>query len=217
MNLIEDITNIYYKEILGYYPKEESVYKTKLFFSYLIDCKYSKKELLNIIYSLNQKEELLFTDLPESLWDKSLLNKNTFYFNNRLHIIKTIPIWNPIENNIKQEKDFSLEMIIKFSIEDLISIFNKKVLKTNEYIIDNKTKGSVEYLLKKYSKLKYCTAIDFILALIQYINKEINTDISFFNILKIQNYEDEVDKILNNKCTEAKAKGRDKIIWRTGF
>lgn len=193
-----DLANYYYENKLGSLY-EDGFETTANTFEYLMDAGFSKKELYSIIDKLEPKETLHQKDLPEWLWDNSLLKKDTFYYSSLIQIVSPF------------HKKFSIEMKIKFTMDDVINYYYDR---THQILRDKaRDIGTINFLLNKYSNLKFMEPIDFILSLIGYAAN--STDCSLLNLLQIDNmYGAEAYVFFEAKALQAESEHVNKIIYR---
>lgn len=210
-----DYAEFYYSQVVGCYPfdTEENKMKTQKVIDYLFDAGIEESKILRFIEESPAKDYLTPDDLPEWLWEGSLLKKNTFYYHNILHIQPKMPTFNPFKKTEDVEK-FYLEMKIMFTMDDLINYFYK-TLNINKDLLDKKRdEGSFNYLLNKYSKLDFIEPIDFVLALIDHCKQDSAMFSRIMSVLDISNAEAEVYDILKRKTAEAELQKANRILWR---
>lgn len=203
-----DLTNFYFKEIIGYYSFESlDEYKaTENTIAFLIDAKFSTGQIISFLQESNHEKCYLSPeDLPDSIWS-GLTERNRFYVhpilqlrNDSITIDETGEISYP---------DFFLEINPNFTMKSLIEYCNKKL----SFFIyeENKIKGSLEYLLEKYKKLPHITSLDMVLRL---IDKAEGKNLS--NLLDIQSNEESVYEELKNFYLRLKEEKMNQIVWRT--
>jgi hypothetical protein len=204
-----DILDFYYQNI-GEEPTDKHREITGKTFSYLKDNNFSDKDILKIFKKLPVKTDLSFDDLPDELWENSLIKRNTYYYHNELHIISPAPYWDVLTDKIVSPK-FYLEMKIKYTINNLIDYFYKTFPKNMNLVDDKKDVGSMNYLLNKYRKITFIETIDFILYL---IDEAKNDEYVCNDILDVQRYEEKTFKYLENKVNNAMVEKKNIIIWR---
>ena len=62
--------------------------KTNKLFNYLLEAGISENEIIDlIIREFDNKDYLTHEDLPDKLWDNSLLKRDTFYYHKDLEIL----------------------------------------------------------------------------------------------------------------------------------
>lgn len=205
MNLID-----FYYYNLGEEPNNTEKEITEKTFGHLKDNGYSDSDIVKIISYLPAKMALEYEDLPDYLWESSLIKRNTFYYHNELHITSPAPYWDFDNDKIVSSK-FFLEMKIHFSINDLIKYYYKKFPMDSALLDIKKDKGSMEYLLKKYNNVDFIEPVDFILYL---IDEAANQSEDSLEIIELNKYEKEAFEYLKHKTINAKAENVNKIIWR---
>lgn len=207
MGNAEELAELYYNDFVGYYPEEKDFQNTKKVLEYLVEASVKDNAILSMFELLHNKKVITSDDLPDLLWEHSLLKKNTFYYHKTLHIMPSAPVLDLHSRKIIQQP-FYLEMKIQYTYDDLISYFYRVTSCPSELRDNKRDKGSFEFLLKKYEKLPNFEAIDFVLALIDSYRNEIVTP------LQITNHEIEVLQSMNYKALNSKAEGADQIKWR---
>jgi hypothetical protein len=207
-------TSLYYKEVLGEYPSDEKFMHTDKLFEYLMDAGISHEDIVKNILTLSQKECLTVSDLPDALWDGSLLKRGTYYFHNALRVKQAMPTWNPETNKMTSQKS-SVEMKIRFTMDDLIEYFYRNTQANRDLSDRKKDAGAFRYLLAKYGNVDFADSMDMVMSLIDHAKGNEHNEL--LNILKLQNYESEVYDIIKPMCKEAKGNGRMEIKWRTGL
>jgi hypothetical protein len=207
---IEEIVEIYYRVFSGIMPEEEIVETTKKTIAYLWDNGYDEKEIMQILIRCCVKGGINPNNLPDILWENSLLEKNAFYYHNILHITSKPPIWDPVTLTEKTEPYF-MEMKIKFTMEDLLSYYYNKLLVPIELRDRKKDIGAFEHLLKKYKSMKV-KPIDFVLTLID--TASLDEEIKVFNVLDLSKVEREVYDFYENTIPMAIYSKANVIVWR---
>lgn len=202
-----NLTNFYFKEIIGYYSFEswDEYGITENTIAFLTDAKFSTGQIINFLQESNQENHYLSPeDLPDSIWS-GLVERNRFYVHPVLQL-RNKPITIDGKGEIACSK-FFLEMNPNFTMESLIEYCNKKL----SFFIyeENKIKGSLEYLLEKYKKLPHVTSLDMVLRL---IDKAEGRTLS--NLLDIQSNEESVYEELKNFYLRLKEEKMNEIVWR---
>ena len=209
---MENLTDYYYTYHFGYYPFDtrNEYITTDNTIKHLLDNNINGKEIYKIIKDVNAKNALAIEDLPDTLWDNSLLKKDIFYYHRELHITSNAPIYD-IKNNKMISNKFFLEMKIQYTLNDLLNYYYKKIQTPIEFTNTKRDIGAFEYLLNKYEQITFIEPIDFVLSLIDCAS---NSNKMISSILDLQKYENETYEYLKKKITIAKAKKYDKIHWR---
>ena len=78
----------YETNILGY--STDKTYITQYTIDYLYDNNMNDYNIIKIL-STFKKESIKYCDLPNSLWNDSLLKRDTYYFNSKLQILSKPP------------------------------------------------------------------------------------------------------------------------------
>lgn len=200
------LIDMYYNYVVGEIPEDNIIAKTRLLFDYLSESGLSEKDLLiNIINNFPNKDLLTPEDLPNSLWDNSLLERDTFYFHKNLQVISPPPTWDKCF-------PFYLEMKIQYDVNDILDYFLQTFNINSEWTNKEKEIGSIKYLLKDYKKYSFIKPVDFLLFLIDYA-KSINPNIK--SIYDLREYEIENAEYLLLDVENAKTIKKNKIIWRS--
>lgn len=205
--MIKFLTNFYYSYLLGEYPENKEDYdKTYKTISYLIEAGINVDTIKkNVFENIPFKERLSYEDLPNNLWDNSLLEKDKFYYHIQLLIANTAPGWD-------DEEDFHpyIEPKIKYSLDDALDYFIERAGVRSDWINRAKEIGSIKFLLKDFEKFNFIEPIDFFLHLVDFaVSKdEINT------VYDLREYEIELAEFLENDIANAIAQKKNTYIWR---
>lgn len=202
MNLVD----FYYDFNAGETPEnEEYKIKTKKTFDYLLEAGLTEREVVDLIVKdFDNKDFISHEDIPNHLWDNSLLVKDTFYFHKNLQILSPPPTWDKVF-------PFYREMKIKYTEEDILTYFIKTFKINDEWINVDKELGSIKYLLKKYKQFSFVNPVDFILLLIDYAK---SIDKKVYGIYDICDLEMEYAEILEIDIKNAKLNNKNTIVWR---
>lgn len=185
--------------------------------SYLLE-NFSEEEVTDIlsetdIYHLN------FNNLPEALWEESLLKKDQFYFHHLLQIKSRPTKYDKISNAYLPNK-FFVEMKIRFTENDFV-VYMYTTLQTAIPVRDIKRDiGTLHYLLKKYNSIdsffaEHVEPIDYLLYLIEYVKSNHPKRCSYLSLLDIENnYSAVALEVFVNKTQVAISNKINKIIHR---
>lgn len=206
----DKIIYMYYKMMKGILPEEEMLCITKKTIGYLVDNGLSKEEILTTLINTGKGDAVAPTDLPESLWDNSLMEKDKFYYHNILHLTSPPPKWNPV--TLQEEVSaYYLEMKIEFTEQDLLYYYYAKLRVPVELRDEKKDLGGFKFLLEKYKKMKV-ESLDFVLSLIDFCVD--NEEIKVLNVLDLSKAEKEVYDYYEYITSMAEHDKANKIIWR---
>lgn len=207
-----NFTDYFYKSKWGYYPYEEYINydKTESFIRHLQDNKFTNDEIFQIIEEADKNPYLSIEDMDDKWWEPYLTEKNKFYFHNTLRLQPKKPMWNPLTGEVKVEK-FYLEMVIKYSINDLLNYYYITVNTPVPLRDYKRDKAGLEHLLKKYNNMKNITSLDFVLHLID-MAKRMNVYVS--SSVELNQCEAETYDHLMKVVAESELDGVNKIIWR---
>lgn len=206
-----DYVELFYSHMSGVCSEEEREITRKTI-EYLLDCKIEAEDIMKILEEAAiNKSKIGVEDLPDWLWENSLIKKDTFYYHNTLHLKSKAPIFD-VKNKIIIKSEFYLEMIIKYSMKDLMDYYYDKLEKDIIFRDDRKDAGAFKYLLNKYKALENMESLDFVLMLIDY---ESNEDRYYKkDILNLKENEEKVYEIMKHKCCQAELSSLNKIVWR---
>ena len=227
-----DLENLIYKAYchnVGIEPSKEDFNKTLAVAKYLKDNGYdiefmfllmqdtfrNVKDEEEYIYDENinrqRKTCITFDDLPDKLWENSLLERNKFYYSEILHLKSKPPTWNPITFEETCE-EFYLEMIINFTIDDLMNYYYEKCRIPLNLQDDKKVKGALMFLINKYDKFK-APGIDYVISLIDAASNDIDREM-ILEVFEIEEYAKEVIQKFDKMIEQAEYEGANKIVWR---
>lgn len=198
--------DFYYNFLIGEYPENEEDYiRTTKTFEYLKESGITESEIYMVAESIKPpKNVITIDDIPDSLWENSLIERGKFYYHKELQITSPPPTWN-------ESFDFYLEMKIRYTLDDLLDYFIKRTNVRQDWVNRDKEIGSIKYLLKDYKKFSFMQPVDFILHLIDYC---IAANVELNSIYDLRNKEIELAKYLEVDVKNAEMKGKNKIVWR---
>lgn len=206
-----DYIDFYYSNVLGHTPDDaEALRATSNTIEYLLDCGYAKSEILHILLQCKATERLTAADLPDSLWDGSLIKRGVFYYHHTLQITSTPPHYDAKLSKEIMEPYF-LEMRIRYSMDNLIQYFYEKLGIDMELMDKQRDAARFKALLKKYDRLSFVSALDFVLSLIDYSSYAKKKVLSVFDL---EQNETEVFEELKRKAAEASFHGKNVVVWR---
>ena len=209
---MENLAEEYYRWAWGCYPHENKVplRKTQCVIEYLQDNNWEDADILELLTKAPKREYLSPNDLPDSLWENSLIKRDTFYYHRILQIVSPPPVWRP--GKPVMPTALYVEMRIHFTMNDLFQYATSK-LEIPMYLWDiKKESGALRYLLKKYEKAPFAESLDILLFL---IDKAADSGRETTDILSaIQWVEAEGIKELETRCLQAQGEGKNHIIWR---
>ena len=208
-----------YTLAVGIEPSEDTLNRTLATANYLKDNNFDTKDILKILRNAmkeidknNLEIPIRGEDLPNELWNNSLLEKNRFYYSDILHIKSKAPSWNPI--TFKEEcEPFFLEMKINFTIDDLLIYYYDKCRVPQGLTDDKKNAGALNHLIKKYEKFNNIPGLDYVIALIDKANKDIDKNF-FADVFEIENYNKEVIEEFTAMYEQAVFEKTNVIVWR---
>lgn len=209
-----DLAEMYYELNCGVYssPDGDSKRKTQKLIDYLFEAGVSLSDIIRVIEEAPKKSFLSKEDLPEWLWEKTLLKKDVFYYHHELQVISKPPSMDMRTLKINSVP-FYLEMKIKFDMNSLMKYYYAKANTEPSFMDRKKDEGAMKYLLTQYERVDFIEPIDFLLTLIDYAIRE--TDCSTKTILQIDSlFRAEVFETVKRKTAEAKAAKANLIINR---
>lgn len=163
----------------------------------------------------NQEHDKYFKSIKSTgnLLKHSLIGDKSdiVYYHNELRVIPDAPlVYFDIDSGEmkKAKQDYFLEMRASYTLDDLFAYAKKKESLIKCTANENRTKGSLKYLLGKYD-------VDFLLFIIDTANEIYNSKLrSFRNILDIEEYESEAKENYERRITECAISGTDKIVYK---
>ena len=204
----------YYIYNIGIRTNEEVLSNIEKTIGYLSDNNFSNKEIIDILFGFNGMNDIAIKNLPDKLWDGSLLKRNVFYYHSQLHITSHPPYFDVIEQKRISPK-FFLEMKIRYTPNDILNYIYSNLKDLEKYSDFKKDIGAVNYLLGKYKKYDFMEPVDFLLFLIDEAYYQYrNVNAKFTDILEIDSFKINVIDKLDNKVKSAEAEHKNKIIWR---
>ena len=206
-----DYVDFFYSQCVGIYPNNEiKIRITEDTIDYLKDNKLSSNKIIEALKSSNCQDCLYPENLPDELWNDSLIRRNRFYYHKQLQLVSKAPALDILTGKIITYP-FYKEIIINFTMKDLIDYFYTAMDISKELIDIKKDSGSFNYLFKKYSAIKDIETLDLILVMID-ITKQ-NHRVT--NIINIEEYNSEAINTLRSWQKEARIADANKIIWRS--
>lgn len=209
-----DYTEFYYDQ-LGFYPFDTDAERnqTEKTIQHMIDANIKEEDILKVLEETSQKKVLRPEDLPDWLWEGSLVKRDTFYYHRSLHMTSAPPIYDPISRKEKVSP-YYMEMVIQYTVEDLLRYFYRTTRMSTDLADPRKDEGAARYLLEKYSKIPFCESLDFVLALIDEHAVTGNYFGRVSSILGIDQAQTEVYEKMKSKTAEARVHKADRIVWR---
>lgn len=194
--------NTYATFYLGVMPEGEAFNRVNAFFGYLHDAGISEREIHDLMWNTEDIESISFDRIPSSFWEGSLIQKGVFYTHSALRIISKTPT---MKNGVIEEMPYSLEMKIRFTIDDLIDYYIEIVRPPASLIDKKRISGGLTYLLEKYSRIEHGTSLDFVLRLID-ASKNKHVDPMRLADNEVSVFEQHKRETLNSKGV---------VVWRT--
>lgn len=201
----------YYALSKGIEPKIEDYNRTLATAKYLEDNGFNKSEIIKI-FTLINKEVITGEDLPEMLWENSLLTKDKFYYSDILHIKSKPPTWDPVTFTEKSEP-FFLEMKINFTMNNLLEYYYDKCRVPQGLQNDKKNSGALLHLIKKYNAFNNVPGLDYVIALINKASQDVDNNF-VCDIFEIEVYAKEVIEDFESMYQQSVFEQTNKVIWR---
>ena len=206
-----DYADFYYSNVLGYTPNNsEDIKRTELTAAFLVECGLEKHEIVQALLQSNAKERLTPDDLPDHLWEGSLTRRGQFYYHHTLQLTSRPPHFD-IKSGREIIEPYYLEMKIRYSMKDLLRYYYSKLSIDEELMDERRDAARMEAILKKYERLSFVSALDFVLSLIDYTAYAHQR---VLNVFDIEKNEAEVFDDLKRKAAEASFHGKNVIVWR---
>lgn len=215
MNNVKEYINQYCEYVYGYsLPEDHSTYKRlKNIFDYLNECDIGFDLIQYVIEHSSISSELTFENLPEILWQNSLLQKGVFYYHNELRLIHSMPCID-IYTGIVEQGINSLEMKIKYTYEDVLQYYYRVSEKDIKLADQSRELGQIKFLYKKYLNYEnhiHISAIDILLYTIDAMCNNAQENYDLFNTTR---FEYETLIYLQTIAKQSTADKNNKIIWR---
>lgn len=205
---INEYVTFYYKLNSGCLTKDNCI-KTNATIKYLIANDYTPQEIYKIITEVKFGEYLKPSDLPDRLWEDSLLKRDIYYYHNTLQIISPAPKWNPETNQVTSEELY-IEMKIRYTITSLYNYYINTLRIDNDFLQTTRDIGAFKHLLGLY-KMDKVEPIDVVLKLIDLASYD---EDKITNPLQLQKYEAEAISYFHKIIPQAEYTGSNQIIWR---
>lgn len=201
----------YYVLSQGIEPDDICFNRTLATANYLKDNNFNNNEIIKIFNNIG-KETITGEDLPDELWNDSLLEKDRFYYSDIFHIKSKPPSWDPVTFTETCE-EFFLEMKIKFTMNDLLFFFYDKCRVPQGLQDDKKNAGAFNHLIKKYEAFSKVPGIDYVIALINKASADIDKNF-VANVFEIEEYNKEVIEHFQMVSEESDFDKSNVIVWR---
>ena len=203
----------YFQNVLGYCPDEKEWIPTRSSIAYMLVNELPGE---TIIAELRRHTAPIIhpNDLTIDLWDKSLLQKDHFYFHKALQIVSPAPILCK-DGTVLYSDDF-LVMRIQYTEQDILNYFYYRISLQDRSICDPKKDiKTIPYLLKRFSLIENVEPVDLILCLIDdFTNNAENTiNDGIIDVLKSLS---NVVSWYQTDYKNAAAAGKNKPRWHYG-
>lgn len=195
----------YYHFLVGEHPDESDYNATAATFEHLKDAGFNEDWIFQVINQMPIKDSIKFDDIPDALWNNSLVIRGNFYFHKELQIKSPPPTW-------EHSFPFYLEMKIKYTVEDVLEYFLNFAHIRTDWVNREKELGSIRFLLKDYKKFSFMEPVDFLLHLIDYC---VADGMELNSIYDLRDKEIELANYLEVDTANAVMQGKNKIVWRS--
>lgn len=136
------------------------------------------------------KDKMNIDHLPDSLWNKSLLKKDKYYFHEELQIREGGSFFNEKTGEYSLTP-YTVELKIQYTKEDLVRYLYKQANTVQALQDVTRDAGACDYFLNKYKTLTIenteVESIDLLLFLIDYAASNSKSDIRFMTLLEVIN------------------------------
>lgn len=136
------------------------------------------------------KDEMDIDHLPDSLWNKSLLKKDKYYFHEELQIREGGSFFNEKTGEYSLAP-YTVELKIQYTKEDLVRYLYRQANTVSALQDVARDAGACEYFLNKYKTLTVenteVESIDLLLFLIDYAISNAKNETRFMTLLEIVN------------------------------
>lgn len=198
-------------------PKEEKIQIIRDFEELLI-YGWTLDEIQKVLRTFIAKHPNVRPDIPK-LFSKvnckraNLLTQGVFYYHNQLRITPGPPKRDLDYNTgeiIRIDEEFFLEIRASYTIDDLADYYIYQLAITPSVQERTRLIGAIRYLLKQYPIDLLLFMIDQATNYLQYGDKSRRD----YNPLNLSDYRGEAEGAMNEKATETKLSGDDRIVPR---
>ena len=209
-----DLATLFYRDTVGVYPfstdREEAI--TRCTIAHTVESGMSRAEIEDLFPLFKKKAYIEPADLPDYLWEDSLIERNEFYTHKEIQILSPPPKIRT--DGTFQYFPFYQEMKIRYTIKDLSDYFYFNAASQWAIIDERRDEGQLRHLLNKYRGLQSIQPLDIVLSMIDEV-KFRNSLVSQPFDISSADIEETVLQKLQESFNERKSKGYDRIIWRT--
>lgn len=201
-----DYVSFYNRNIVGYYPGDEASNITACTIEHLLD-NHFEKDLFQILLETGKNESYRPEDIPDALWEGSLLERGVYYMHKELQIMPPPP---KIDSTGKEiPSDFFVEMKIRYTVKDILDYFYAQ-LNVNEGFVNTRLHSrQLETIINKYKKFDDVNSLDIILTAIDWASEDNKMVMEPFAL----DNADLIFQVYQNLRTK-KMNGKGEIIWR---
>lgn len=209
-----DLTTIFYREFVGNYPfkNDQAEAITRCTIAWLTESGISKKEILKILSRFSKKAIITPNDIPDSLWENSLIKKGEYYCHHELQLHSPTTIYKMDGSCISFP--FYQEIKIRYMMNDLLDYFYRKLTTYSMLRNPKRDTSQMKHVLDEFGAIKKVQPLDILLFLIDNMAYENTAAIQPFDLTRSSKMVNEaIDKVIRVK-NERHAKGYDRIVWR---
>lgn len=185
-------------------------------FEFILDSGWTSEEVMNRLNKCNPKNgvpnlvELFSGGFDDA--NKNLMKSKKFYFHNLLRICPPPPtqVWDINTGDIQTiSEDFYLEMRASITASQITDYYIEQMKLNPKQVNRNRYIGSMNYMVDKYG-------LDLVLFMIDVAANYISSDdLQAPNSpVGVTEYMTQAQDMLNQKLSETKAAGDDKIVYR---
>lgn len=228
----EELTEYFYREIVGIGSTPEQELKTRLTIEYLQDCEIPGKEIIGKIMPAYSSACPVMTpqNLPDSLWlvggiEKknyrtgkkymvydNFVERDTFYYHPRLTVFSKAP---EITQGRVISSPYYREPICRFREEDIAHYYADRAGVDYRHLLTEYSSNSLKKVLGAFKETILCMApIDCLLYAIDYV-MALRLERFMGNYFKFLDYSVEIQQAAEERVAEMTVHGLNKIIWRT--
>lgn len=218
MYSIFDLSFAFIERFHSHEPSKEEKVQIIRDFEELLMYGWTIEEIQKVLRSFMTKHPNVRPDIPK-LFSKvssrraNLLTQGIFYYHNQLRITPGPPKRDLDYNTgkiVKIDEEHYLEMRASYTIEDLADYYIYQLNLTPSVQERTRLIGAIRYLLKQYPIDLLLFMIDQATNYLQYGDKSRRD----YNPLNLSDYRGQAEGAMNEKVTETKLSGDDRIVPR---
>lgn len=226
--LSKDLTDYFYKNIVGHSVSDTNEAITTLTLQYLLENDLTETEIKSLLMSY-QEEVVTPYNLPDILWivnpkikenkktgelyevNDNLVKRNEYYYHPCLMLRSKLPV---IKNGKEVIEPYFCEPRCRFTVDHLIDYFCTKIGTHAMYMDTQYSVNSIFQNFRVYQNaITTIDPLDILLYSIDFAAEQGNYYFSTF--MQLQQYLGTVIKEIQERIAYVRAFGYDKIVWRS--